>query len=96
MRLINADAILPRLRILSIGERQIYGEASWGFAQKCIAVVEDAPTEEPKQKTGWWNYCMNGMGTCSECGKTQLSVYNDDGWQKFCGCCGAKMEGTDE
>ena len=44
MRLINADAIMPRLRSISEAERQIYGEASWGFAQKCIAVVEDAPT----------------------------------------------------
>lgn len=44
--LIDRDALSLRGKLKSIeeGEIQIYGGASWRFAGKCIAAIEDAPT----------------------------------------------------
>ena len=47
MRLIDADALMPKLRFIREAEHQIYGKESWGFASKCITAIEDAPTVQP-------------------------------------------------
>ena len=52
----------------------------------------DAQTELP---TGKWKIHKDGSGTCSICGITQIAIWDMDGWQNFCGHCGARMEGTD-
>lgn len=46
-----------------------------------------------KQSNGVWKFNKSGSGTCSECGMTQKNVWDYDGFQRFCGCCGAKMKG---
>lgn len=46
-----------------------------------------------KQSDGVWKFNKGGSGTCSECGMTQKNVWDYDGFQRFCGCCGAKMKG---
>lgn len=43
-RLVDADALMPKLRLIREAEHQIYGKESWGFASKCITAIEDAPT----------------------------------------------------
>lgn len=49
MRLIDADALMPRLEFIREAEHQIfYGKESWGFVSKCITTVDDAPTIEPE------------------------------------------------
>lgn len=40
-----------------------------------------------------WKLNKSGSGTCSNCHKTQKNVWDYDGWQSYCGCCGAKMIG---
>ena len=44
--LIDRDALSLRgkLKLIKECEIQIYGGASWDFAGKCIAAIEDAPT----------------------------------------------------
>ena len=42
-------------------------------------------------KKGKWRLHKDGSGTCSECGFTQKYVWDMDGWQNFCGHCGADM-----
>lgn len=107
MRMINADAILPRLKFISEAERQKYGEASLGFAQKCIAVVEDAITEESECKTGRWIKPtgmmppeFHGHYECSECGEWAGRPWHRP-WSgvvlsRCCPGCGIKMENADE
>lgn len=48
-------------------------------------------------KHGEWTLHPDGSGTCSNCNRTQKSVWDMDKWQKFCGHCGADMrkEGAD-
>ena len=40
---------------------------------------------------GKWRLNSDGSGTCSVCHFTQSAVWDDDGWQNFCGHCGADM-----
>ena len=89
MRLINADAILPRLRSISEAEHQIYGEASWGFARKCIAVVEDAITEEAKsaqpEACEYYALCRHGRDERKLCARLKFCEYcneDSDGYVK--------------
>ena len=42
---------------------------------------------------GTWTLHSDGSGTCSECGFTQKNVWDYDNQQRFCGVCGAKMDG---
>ena len=41
---------------------------------------------------GEWINCNGGNATCSHCKTRQKNVY-DDNEQRFCGHCGAKMDG---
>ena len=43
-----------------------------------------------------WKLHRNGSGTCSHCRRTSRAVYDDDGWQNYCGHCGAIMDLEDE
>lgn len=99
-RLIDADALMPRLEFIREAEHQIfYGKESWGFVSKCITAVEDAPTIE-ERKTGEWisgaeNFNTNYSHECSQCGAL-IDMYHggaDDYY--FCPNCGAKMEETE-
>lgn len=38
-----------------------------------------------------WILHDNGDGTCNQCGRRQKAIWDDDGWQNFCGHCGADM-----
>lgn len=44
-------------------------------------------------KRGKWTLNHDGSGTCSECGMTQIAIWDCDSWQNFCGVCGANMRG---
>ena len=44
------------------------------------------------QKKGHWIFRDGSIyATCSVCNKSQAYVYDQDTYQKYCGCCGAKM-----
>ena len=42
---------------------------------------------------GKWTLNRDGSGTCNECGMTQKNVWDDDMHQRYCGCCGVRMDG---
>ena len=44
-----------------------------------------------RQKTATWVVYNDGSGVCSNCGRTSLSVADQDNWQRYCGHCGALM-----
>lgn len=39
-----------------------------------------------------WELHGDGSGTCQHCHRTQTAVWDFEGWQRFCGDCGAKMD----
>ncbi len=45
---------------------------------------------------GEWKFNKDGSGTCNQCGITQKNVWNYDGWQNYCGHCGADMRGIEK
>lgn len=95
-RLIDADALMPRLEFIREAEHQIfYGKESWGFVSKCITAVEDAPTIE-ERKTGKWIDQKGGGCCCSECGRYALDEVDGNfihvaAKSNFCPNCGADM-----
>lgn len=40
-----------------------------------------------------WMLYTDGSGECERCRMRQKNVWDFDGWQNFCGYCGAKMDG---
>ena len=83
MRLIDADALMPKFKAIHEAESQIYGRGSWRFSLKCIDALDDAPTIEPERKRGRWI-----DGECSACG------YGVEPWNNtpYCPNCGAYNE----
>ena len=47
-----------------------------------------------EKETAKWKLYRDGSGVCSKCHRTSLNVWDYDNWQRYCGCCGAKMEGV--
>lgn len=98
MKLIDADALMPKLKFIREAEHQIYGKESWGFASKCITAVEDAPTIE-ERKTGKWIEQDDGWDgvyyECSCCKEafTLIDGTPSDNLYNFCPNCGADMRG---
>lgn len=42
---------------------------------------------------GKWRLNKDGSGTCNQCHFTQKNVWDMDRWQRYCGVCGALMDG---
>ena len=41
-----------------------------------------------------WILNDDGSGRCKRCKRRQMNVWDDDNWQRYCGDCGAKMDGV--
>ncbi len=83
-RLIDADALLKILeREKEYHENNGLPTRADGITDAIMDVI-DAPTIEPERETGKWGE----HGECPFCG--YLQQWDDD---KFCGNCGARMEG---
>ena len=100
MRLIDADKLMPEFAFINEAEHQIYGSGSWSFTAKCMNVVEEAKTIEPRKK-GKWIFIHplqeddQGAYMCSNC-KTGHFDVNPKTW-KACPWCMADMrEGGEE
>lgn len=73
----------------SQGEHYAYGVI--------LEEIDNTPTADVvKLKHGEWTLHSNGSGTCNLCGKTQKSVWDFDNMQRYCGRCGAKMDGGEK
>lgn len=96
MRLIDANALMPKLKFIREAEHQIYGKESWGFVSKCITAVEDAPTIE-ERKTGKWIEHDDGWDgvyyECSCCKEafTLIDGTPSDNLYNYCPNCGSDM-----
>ena len=57
-------------------------------------LMEEASTADVAEvKRGEWILEDHGQGTCNQCKFTQKDVWDMNGWQNYCGHCGAKMGG---
>lgn len=72
--------------------------ASFGVTD--LPASDISPCEMFKNKADYaevvhseWELCDDGSGVCKNCNTHQKAVWDMDGWQRFCGRCGAKMDG---
>lgn len=88
-RYIDANLLLQKLSCVHspIGSLNNY------FAVICQK-VENMPTADVAEvKHGEWILHNDGSGTCKVCGRHQKHIWDMCGWQKYCGHCGALMDG---
>lgn len=75
-------------------EREKY---TWGLGviEECIKDMKELPSAQPEQRHGKWIMHQDGSGTCDQCRIRQIAIWDFDGWQNFCGHCGADMRGNE-
>lgn len=93
---INALCLAPSYEAV---HRSAYDQCAWerdlaieqlrndygvGLGEKKSAYVVEV-------KRGRWTLHDDGSGTCDQCHFTQKHIWDDDGWQNYCGVCGADM-----
>lgn len=92
LRVINeqptADVVLTAVMEQIKWERDIAIEqlASYGV---CLGEKK----ELVEVRHGEWILHNDGSGTCKVCGRHQKHIWDMCSWQKYCGHCGAKMDG---
>lgn len=90
MRLVNADEIRKKAVPHTRGDHGYSADIrKWAVL---VGDIDDAPTiDAVPVKRGTWKLNKDGSGTCDQCHFTQKAVWDFDGWQNFCGVCGADM-----
>ena len=111
MRLIDADEFKKLLlKERDAIPKLIFGRYDFGVSRrnhdggliragirKALRCMEQTPTiEAGPVRHGRWEFHKDGSGTCNQCHFTQKHIYDDDGWQNYCGVCGAEMDGGAE
>lgn len=88
--------VLPREQRIQLNNVDEAFEEGWRQALENLAFLPAADVVEVRH--GRWELHDNGDGTCSRCGVRQKHIWDMDGWQNFCGHCGADMRngGQDE
>ena len=85
MRLIDAKALERNIK-------EAFKENPFAMGM-LLRWIRKQPTIEARPVVrGEWVLNKDGSGTCNQCGRTQKSVWDHDGWQNFCGHCGAEMQ----
>ena len=61
---------------------------------QCFESKEQFPAADVAPvRHGEWILYKDGSGTCNQCGITANNIWDYDGWQNYCGHCGARMDG---
>ena len=92
-RLIDANALIPKLKLIRGGETQIYGINSFDFSGKCITAVEDAPTIEEHKNGKWIREGSVFNLRCPYCEKFFVEPVGSK--FNFCPHCSADMRGKE-
>lgn len=87
-RLIDADALIKKAHHEAKGMEKSHED----FGVLVEWLVDKTPTIEPERKKGKWIMHQDGSGTCDQCRIRQIAIWDFDGWQNFCGHCGADMQ----
>lgn len=68
----------------------------WGSA-RVRGVINNIPADDVVEvRHGLWKFHEDGSGTCQECGCRQKYVWDVNGWQNYCGHCGADMRNGEQ
>lgn len=87
------DLISRQAAIKAIEDLQdCYNGFSDTYDKACIiGALEEVPSAQPERKTGKWIIVTDSRGQHAECQYCGEWKYHSN--QKFCGECGARMEG---
>lgn len=73
-------------------EKVIDELSRYGMTADGEAIINAIPADDVVEvRHGRWKLHEDGSGTCQECGCLQKHVWDVDGWQNYCGHCGADM-----
>lgn len=103
MRLIDADELVKRFKIIANDNWNKQTPTSWGAAfSDAIEIVDEQPTIDPVKHGRWEKDSDTAFyWRCSECGcylfwrKEDYLLRHEDE-PNYCPNCGAKMEESDE
>lgn len=96
-RLIDADELIPLIKMGEMNEYTEFGEGRNGGIAFAVERINQMPTVEPEQKKGRWITVDRRYVKCSECGlettKNELRGIALFGENEpyFCPNCGADM-----
>lgn len=69
---------------------------SCGIADALLQIDAEPAADVAPVVHGTWKLLDNGDGICDQCGKLQKHIWDVDNSQRYCGCCGAIMDGKGE
>ena len=99
--------LIARFQRLSSAQPEITEEdiREWCY-KRCLTIIDNAlylemrsrwsASAQPERKKGHWKLLKNGDAICSECGFTQVSAWDMDGWDNFCQHCGSYNGGEQD
>lgn len=95
-RYIDADKLKKRIYASPMFFH--FGEDGFFIRDGVLDLIEKFPiaistADVAEVKRGKWTLHNDGSGTCEVCGRHQKSIWDMCSWQKYCGHCGAKMDG---
>lgn len=77
-----------------VGDLSEYSEGYLDCVQDACEAVRKIPAVDVEPvRHGEWILHKDGSGTCNQCGITAKNIWDYDGWQNYCGHCGARMDG---
>lgn len=93
MRLIDADALHRELVVEMVKCMRMSEETKGSMSERILNRLDEAPTIDavPVVHSRWVLH-KDGSGTCRNCKRRQLVIWDMDTWQRYCGDCGAKMD----
>lgn len=66
-------------------------ERVWPENKVAAYLITIPPADVQPVVSSSWEFLGNGDGICQHCGSLQKHIWDLDGWQNFCGHCGADM-----
>lgn len=70
-------------------------DRKYKLVEKAAQMAMDGKTADDlaEVKHSEWKLYADGSGKCKNCNTHQKAVWDMNGWQNFCGHCGADMRG---
>ena len=89
-RYIDADRFYKNAKEMAATQPPWHQKIILGLLRASERYIEE---DVEKIRHAKWRLNNDGSGTCGNCGFTQVSVWDMDNSQHYCGVCGAKMDG---
>lgn len=95
---IDKDLIIQklelRLAVTKLCDDNAYKKGQLDARTEDIENIKYIPAADVEPvRHGEWKLLKDGNGICSQCGHWQTKVWCCDNSQRYCGVCGARMDG---